>query len=80
MAKFTLLESDDWQGLYIDGELEYEDHEIGIERFVSILKKYGVKIDYSDEWINHDDFWSFAVNNHFPRYLATVEEVVGEIE
>ncbi len=50
--KFVLVEADNWVGLYVDGELVEQHHDIDLSEW---LQKYGVNIKtkyaYNDEQV-----------------------------
>lgn len=58
MSKFTFVqgytEGEGWQGIYFDGQLVNENHEISIRDVIKLLKSNGVNIKYytldSDEY------------------------------
>ena len=61
--KVSIYEVDDWQALYIDGELVYENHEISPQ---TLLQKLGItfKVKYVD---------GFNVDEHiFPKEEQTL--------
>ncbi len=53
MKKFVLVRGDDWEGLYIDGELRYQHHEVPVENII-----YHLGLD-NFEFHNVDDDWLF---------------------
>ncbi len=51
MVKISIVYGDDWVGLYIDGKLAYDNHQINAEDLLDVLK-----IDYESfscdlEWL-----------------------------
>ena len=68
----TLVDADDWEGLFIDGKLVFEDHEITARYALKQLSKIGkpFKFDYVDaaEETVEDIFES----GHFPEKLSEV--------
>ena len=36
----VIVSSDDWEGLYVNGELETEDHEIRQHDFINLIQEY----------------------------------------
>ena len=71
MTDITLAHADDWVGIYKDGKLIYEDHDIEPER---LLKLFGIETKsrwVDDEWICYDS------GGHLP---ADIEDVKWEKE
>lgn len=64
--KITFVDSDDWEGLYINGELVLENHSL---RIYDVLKALGIKY----EVINADDDWLASCGN-LPENLTDVKE------
>lgn len=48
-SKIVTVNGGDWQGLYIDGVLKYEDHSIDLDVFAGL-----VKIELEEKWCNDD--------------------------
>ena len=46
--KLTVIACDDWSGLWIDGELVYEDHQIGIE---NITRRVSSDLSFTLEFV-----------------------------
>lgn len=63
--KVTIVDSDDWKALYIDGKLVTQDHRIENK---DILKALGVDF----EIVEPDSEW-FEDKSHFPETLDEVE-------
>lgn len=61
----TIVSSVDWLGIYVDGELKYQSHNIDPERLLSILK-----IPYTSADV--DDVWLDSIGGRFPRHLSDV--------
>lgn len=51
--KFIFVSTDDWEGIYIDGELEYEGHQVPTSVWLSFIDDYR---DYAVEsyWVNEE--------------------------
>lgn len=62
--KITFVNADDWYGLYIDGKLEFENHNIEPG---TILRALGIK--YADKWASEK--W-MNERGSFPKYLKDV--------
>lgn len=63
--KFVIVRCNDWEGLYKDGILVCEDHEIDIDR---ILFEMGLELE---EW-RADDFLDAYERNRLPEKLSEV--------
>lgn len=66
MKTVTIVNADDWMGLYIDGELVYEGHSIEEE---TLLKYVGVNCD--SFWV--DDNW-ITERGNLPSRLEDVKK------
>jgi hypothetical protein len=42
---------DDWEGLYIDGELEVEAHRLSVEDVLAVLGIYAEYITCDQDWL-----------------------------
>lgn len=55
---FIYVSTDDWEGIYINGVLEYENHSIPTHVWLDILRKNNYYLDvesyYVDEEYMHD--------------------------
>lgn len=40
MYKITHVSADDWEGVYVDGELVKEGHEVSLKEFTELLKEH----------------------------------------
>lgn len=40
MNKVVIVSGDDWSGLYVNGKLETEDHQIRQHDFINLIEKY----------------------------------------
>jgi hypothetical protein len=69
-AKFVFVEGDDWVGLYIDGELAYEGHNMSPAHLAEFLDA-----DFERIWA--DDSWLYEVG-HLPKNLEDVKEEKDE--
>ncbi len=55
MSNVIHLYSDDWEGLYADGNLIYENHHVPMKVFHAALKQYGTDCEFlflTDEGID----------------------------
>lgn len=65
--KFVVVDSDQWQGLYVDGVLVFQYHSVDL---VSQLKKFGV--DISSVWADSDP--TLYDTGKFPARLEDVDQ------
>lgn len=42
----TIVNADDWKGLYIDGKLVFQNHSIRISDLVECLEEAGIKLGF----------------------------------
>lgn len=63
--KFVIVRCDDWEGLYKDGILVYEAHEVDINL---ILTEMGLELE---EW-RADDFMNASERELLPEKLSDV--------
>lgn len=63
--KFVIVRCDDWEGLYKDGILVYEDHEVSVD---TIVAQMGLELE---EW-RADDFLDTYERNRLPEKLSDV--------
>ena len=66
--KYTLVWGDDWEGFYIDGELQVEGHKVTVE---DVLEFIGITYDvvYPDQsWLEEE--------GNLPRRLKAVQKVI----
>ncbi len=66
MKNLLLLQSDDWDGLFIDGKLVTEGHSISLYKFCKIL---GIKVDFKEV----DDEYMYEMGS-FPENLDEIPE------
>lgn len=68
-------ESGDWQGIYVDGELKFQGHEIETDDIFPLLKEIGALVD-GVEWedINIPELVFRLNNNRFPSKLADADK------
>ncbi len=55
MSNVIHIVADDWEGLYADGKLVYEDHDVSMKVFADTLKTYGTDCEFlffNDEGID----------------------------
>jgi len=65
----TLIQADDWIGIYIDGKLKREDHSFDVDDVLSILG-----IDYEQHWIDMED------GSRLPATLGELKEKLPKLE
>lgn len=73
--KAILVKSDDWQGIFLDGKLDYEGHNISFEEMKDICKHNKLNIDDIEEkWVT-DDYYDDYLSKYgsFPSNLLEVE-------
>lgn len=73
--KAVLVKADDWQGVFIDGELSYEGHEINFRDLKEICKHNKLNIsDIEEKWVT-DDYYDRYLSRYgsFPNNLSEVE-------
>jgi len=63
-------ESGEWQGLYVDGELAYQNHSISWEDFVKVLEIPVGGFVVNDEWLEN--------SVGLPRLLSSIPEEAKE--
>ena len=71
--KISIAMADDWMGAYIDGELVVEGHDLSLYDWKSVLKKFGVELDYryvDDEWID--------ASGNLPKSISDVKWETSE--
>ena len=54
IEKIALFWGDDWEGLYINGKLIYENHSIRAHEIITILEKHGMDatcVEVNDYWL-----------------------------
>ena len=54
IKKMALFWGEDWEGLYIDGKLVYENHHIEAHDVIRILEERGMEaaaIEVDDDWL-----------------------------
>jgi hypothetical protein len=68
--KYTLVFSDDWCGIYVDGELEYENHTLSVIDLLLITEADFEQIWADEEWISE--------RGVLPKDLNEVVEQIGD--
>jgi len=51
MTRVFLAEAENWQAVYIDGELLYQDHRVDLETVVEALGH-----EFESRWFDDEDF------------------------
>lgn len=75
-ARITLLRVDDWEALYVDGELQDQAHRLGLPRALEAVTGEEVHV----EWVDRDEVAAGCIERlgRFPESLlewyALVEE------
>ena len=49
MKEFVLIKADEWEGLYVNGELVAEDHSVDLDM---VLRHVAPEINVKEEWID----------------------------
>jgi len=62
MKKLTLVSSEDWQGLYVDGKLAYENHSVACKDLSYYIDLTMINVD--DEWMGR--------KGHLPQHLDDI--------
>lgn len=73
--KAVLVNADDWQGIFIDGKLDYESHEINLRELKEICKRNKINVtDIEEKWVT-DDYYDEYLGRYgnFPNDLSEVE-------
>lgn len=70
IPKFFILRAEDWQGLYIDGELVHEDHSVDAETLADYA---GLDFDTV-----YEDGLDLAYRNGFPQKLSDLPQWIEE--
>ena len=69
MVDIVLADADDWQGLYVDGAIEVQDHSVSLDAAFSVLEGETVdsfeRKEVSLDWLEAE--------SHFPATLSDVE-------
>lgn len=66
MAKITLVHgSEEWDAMYIDGQLAVENHSLEVERCLNLLVSHSVDsvecITVQQEWLNSNDGYPYRL-------------------
>jgi hypothetical protein len=60
----------EWQGIYVDGKLVFENHQVSVPEFIKIFNKYS---ETKIEQVNADGEWTCQMG-HFPEDLKDVKK------
>ena len=73
IMKVVLLQADGWMGLYIDGVLVDENHNLSERRVLEILAQ---KLNFSFEhvWDDEEDMYIERSGGHCPKFLQDSEK------
>ena len=69
MIKVTLVNADDWQGLYFNDELQYENHIISAKEALEIVSCIKEPFDFETVYVDED--WLYELGT-FPGKLSEV--------
>lgn len=72
MARVNVVHMEDWAGLYLDGQLEYEGHSIPDFWYLSLLDKLG--IETKEEWQETLDV------SHLPTRYSDIKTEPGYVD
>ena len=50
----TLAKGDDWQGLYVDGMLAAEDHNVSASEALKVVSVYSCKFSFKEVIVDYD--------------------------
>lgn len=64
-SKYTLVNGDDWQGLYKDGQIVAQNHSLSAYEILEL-----VGVEFKSEWVNLD--WLENIG-HLPHNLDEVK-------
>ena len=83
MVTLKIVHGDDWEGLYINEELAYEDHHISIEDFVNMLRQNdNISIDDAyetkQEYLNSDGIEYTEDCGCFPQNHEEIIQYIDE--
>jgi hypothetical protein len=70
MNKIVVLSYDDWKGLYSNGNLVYENHELGIEDLITLCPIETIDII----WVNQTGEDYLLENGLFPKKLDNAKD------
>lgn len=79
MNKVTIVDGDDWQGLYLNGYLHHQGHSIPLH-VVGDLVNYTAAGEGIHEWVNIEvDYEWMAEVGHLPNDIKDIphEVIVG---
>ena len=66
--KLTIAYSDDWEGLYKDGELMYQGHEVDRHELLAAIGRPDIVLDY------------FSVEGDWPQEYGEFPETLDEVK
>ena len=84
MNKAVLIQSDDWEGLFVNGKLVQEGHTLNegtsrIKYFNKLSEKHNFNIKEMEEYYVTEDYENYLYDNGcFPKLLSEVEYKKGE--
>ena len=71
MSKFTIVNSDDWTGLYVDGKSVAQNHSIDLYDALQIARDHG-PVDSVERIYVTDLKWLDNLPGHYPMDLSEV--------
>lgn len=70
-TKLVHARSDDWEAVYVDGELHSEEEKIRISAVVAEVGYRRSELDVEERWVDAD-WWEDEAHGRFPDDLADV--------
>jgi hypothetical protein len=65
-----IVSTDDWEGIYLDGELIYEDHRIHNYVWIELIKEHGAfSKEVENYWVDEDYMCDFG---NFPNRFKDI--------
>jgi hypothetical protein len=73
--KAVLVSAEDWQGMFVNGKLDYEGHEISLSDLKKICKHHKINITDIEQKCVTDDYYDRYLSRYgsFPNDLSEVE-------
>jgi hypothetical protein len=63
--KITIVDGDDWKGLFVDGKCVLQDHRLEVRQVLAALDIMFSEVEADSEWL--------AENGQFPEHLDDVK-------
>lgn len=71
--QIDIVRLDDWEGLYVDGELFYEGHEIGYNRLLQCVEdnnEYDFTMSHNIHWLTKEQEAKINEVGNLPKLLS----------